>query len=246
VTPLLTRRWIGLHVLAILLIGVFGLLGRWQLHRALGSWDSHGPVTNGPPVPLLKVSEISRPVTDRDVGRPVTLSGHYDLTRQRLIAGRRSGSEIGLWVLTPLQLADSSVIPVVRGWVPEGRSLTGDLTEKTTENPSITVVGYLQPSEGFERATIRTDGKLSAINTAQLVALFPQRLRDGYVVARTESLSNAALSPTMRRIPVTEIDVTQRPFPLRNSAYAVQWWIFGILVAVIWCRMVHDERRADG
>ena len=114
---LLTPRWVGLTVLALVLVVAFVLLGFWQLSRAqafLGHAADPAPVAVqqlSPPTGLLPADAI---------GRRVTAAGAYDPVHALLVPNRSAdgGTGDGYWALGVLRLDDGSGLLVVRGWVP--------------------------------------------------------------------------------------------------------------------------------
>ena len=46
----------------------------------------------------------------------------------------------------------------------------------------------------------------------------------------------------MTRVPPPDLDA---PLNLRNAAYAVQWWVFGIFAIWMWWKMFRAEEQAE-
>ncbi len=119
----------GLHLLVIGVLVAFILLGRWQLGVFTDS--GHPRAADDPaPVALTDLSKPGERVTTDEIGRQVTATGTCDSTAQLLVAdprpdvaapGGRASAGAGFWLLTPLSLADGSIMPVVRGWVASAR-----------------------------------------------------------------------------------------------------------------------------
>jgi surfeit locus 1 family protein len=110
------RRDVTLGVLAILVATVCVLLGRWQLNR-LAQRRARNSVLAArlalPPLP------VRRDVTaDSARQRRVVTHGVYDFSAERTWPGRSFQGTPGVALITPLHLADGSVVLVDRGWAP--------------------------------------------------------------------------------------------------------------------------------
>ncbi|WP_449061056.1 SURF1 family protein [Planomonospora algeriensis] len=169
------------------------------------------------------------------IGRQVMAEGTFDASRQLLVAQR----DEGLWVLTPLDLGDGTVIPVVRGRVPAA----GDPATAVPQG-KVTVTGRLQASEPTDSVQRRTrqlpQGQVLTVSSAELVNLWRGvRLRDGFVIATAQSPAPpVAAEPVHAPAPTQEGVLTWR-----NLAYAAQWWIFGLFAVFMWWHFVRDALR---
>ncbi|WP_061299449.1 SURF1 family protein [Herbidospora cretacea] len=241
---LFAPRLVGLHLLVIGVLVAFFLLGRWQLGVFT---DSGHPQATDDPAPVA-LTELSRPgerVTTDEVGRQVTATGTYDATAQLLVADRRpdvdapggrASAGAGFWLLTPLTLADGSIMPVVRGWV----ASPGDPAVDVPAG-EVNVVGRLRPpdqSDAVQRGGVLPTGQVATVSTAELLNLWDGDLRDGYVVATRQT---PALSATPVAVPAPSVGA---PLTWRNLAYAAQWWIFAVFAVYMWFHFVRDAVRS--
>src|SRR5204863_7055733 len=119
----------------------------WQLDRARskGEQERVRAARAQPAVPLTSLLAPRTAFPESAADRRVSVRGTWDGERQLLVPGRRLGDATGLWVLTPMRLADGSGVPVVRGWVPKARDAAAD--PKSLPACSVDVTGVLQPSE---------------------------------------------------------------------------------------------------
>lgn len=220
----MSLRWLGVHAAALALVAAFIALGYWQLDRALAE-AAPRPAPDQPAVPLVALASPDQVLDADAAGRLVTATGRYDGGRQLLLPGR---DQAGSWVLTPLRTPDGAAIPVVRGLAP-----TADDQAASAPSGEVSVTGRLQPSE-----VGRLDG--GSINTGELIQQVPYDLYDGYLVLTQQS-------PAGELSLVEAPAATTRPgFPLQNSAYALQWWLFAGFVLFVWWRIVRDARQAAG
>ena len=110
------RQDITLGVVAILVATVCVLLGRWQLNRLTQRRARNSVLAARLALPPLTVR--------RDIGadsarqRRVVAHGVYDFSAERAWPGRSFQGTPGVALITPLRLADGSVVLVDRGWVP--------------------------------------------------------------------------------------------------------------------------------
>ncbi|GGL07907.1 SURF1 family protein [Planomonospora parontospora] len=231
---LFSPRVVVLHLLAVGALVVCGLLGRWQL----GVFEDSGrPQSTRDPAPVAvgTLTEAGRHLTADAIGRRVTAEGTFDASRQLLVAQR----DEGLWILTPLDLGDGTVVPVVRGRVPAA----GDPATAVPQG-KVTVTGRLQASEPTDSVQRRTrqlpQGQVLTVSSAELVNLWRGvKLRDGFVIATTQSPAPpVAAEPVHASAPTQEGVLTWR-----NLAYAAQWWIFGLFAVFMWWHFVRDALR---
>ncbi|MBP2705902.1 SURF1 family protein [Microbispora sp. RL4-1S] len=238
---LFAPRLVALHLLVIGVLVSFTLLGRWQL----GVFESSGKprlLADPAPVAVATLAQVGRHLDVGAMSRKVTADGVFDASRQLLVAGRAadagSPEGTGFWLLTPLRLADGTVIPVVRGWVASPADPAAAVPDG-----SVTVTGRLEASEQGDDVARRgplPDGQVATVSTAQLINLWPDtRVRDGFVVASTQAPPSAAT-------PVTVPPPTEGVgFNWRNLAYAAQWWIFAAFAVVMWFHFVRESVRRD-
>jgi cytochrome oxidase assembly protein ShyY1 len=230
----LTPRWVTITLLAIAIIVLFSFFGRWQLHR----WDSRGtrvvPADMRPAVPLDQLVTPDAPVPGGDIGRQTVTTGTYDAAHQILVADRPQGGQPGAWVVTPLQPASGTAALVVRGWTPAG------VAPAAPPAGQVTVTGRVYASEdpppvGDQASAPLPPGQVREVNNAELAAVVPYRILDGYVLraATTPSESLTAVG-----VPLNETDSGGG---LRNLLYAIQWWLFAAAVVYFWWKLVRDE-----
>jgi cytochrome oxidase assembly protein ShyY1 len=240
---LLTPRWLGLFALLLVVGASCWWLGRWQ-------WDqARSEVVRSPPpgvVTLTGVHAVGEPVQTGDAGRLVRVAGTFDADRQAVVVDRENDGQQGSWVVTALRIrvgdeeagADAALIPVVRGWLPEGYAMP----EPPTGRQQVT--GALEPSESDGLRVRSRDplptGQLEIISSAELLSLWEPPLYQGFVIQQ-------------RPLPTPPLEVVAPPSRVsvvtdwQNAAYAIQWWLFG-LFAIFWfgrmVRMESEDRAA--
>lgn len=242
---LLTRQWVILTLLGLVLIPTMVRLGYWQLHRHEHRVANNEIITASlrtPPVPVERLTSPGAVVPRGDLYRPVTATGRYDAAHEVVARQRTSadGSDNGYHVITPLVLDDGKAVLVDRGWIPAG----GDLTKLPTipEAPAgeITVTGRLRPDETTATTGILDkpglpDRMIMLINSGRLTTSSPEPLLGGYMELYGTSPAPGAGQPQL----IPEPDHSGIG---PHLAYAIQWWLFAAMVPVGWVILVRRER----
>lgn len=110
------RRDVALGVVAIVVATACVLLGRWQLDRLAQRRARNAVLAARLALPPLPVRRDITADTVRQ--RRVVARGVYDFAAERTWPGRSFQGTPGVALVTPLRLADGSVVLVDRGWVP--------------------------------------------------------------------------------------------------------------------------------
>ena len=220
----LTPRFLIRAGLALLLIIAFILLGRWQWQRTQDVLASER-ASVASAVAVDGLNPVGQAITSDTVGRAVTAVGTYEANQQRIVLQRGLDGRTGVWVVTPLELADRSLIPIVRGWLPDAQS-------PGVEPPSgsVKISGVLQADESFYKGAPSTSSGIAAISQ-QSLGWGPQA-RSGFVMLQSQSpLAQPAPVP----VPIVP-DSADVAFPFQNFFYAFQWWVFGLFVIAVYLR----------
>lgn len=236
---LLSRSLIGVHVFAVLVLGVCLVAGGWQLdayrnERAAESADRSGDE----PVAVSDLLDVDEALRSDVIGRRVFAHGTYaPADEQLLVAGREQDGRTGWWVLSPLLTDDDSALLVVRGW-------TDDKVLPSVPSGRVRVTVALQPGEEAETGTRLTPtGDARVVDVVRLPSLvneLPYRIYPAYGV-RTEE--RPAAIDGLRPVTAPAPEPSWRAGS-RSLAYALQWWAFGAFALFMWWRIVADRRRA--
>jgi cytochrome oxidase assembly protein ShyY1 len=241
---LLTPRWVGLLALLLVVVAACVLLGLWQLGvaRDEGRKDAVAAAAQLERAPLQQVTRPHAPFAAELSNRQVTVTGTYAAERTFVVVDRRLGSRAGSWVVTPLQ-TQTGTIAVLRGFV-DGTPAAGDLPP--TPSGVVSVTGTLGPGESPRDGAPLPSPQRRAIDLAELVNEWPGDLYNAVVLASAETtgptpgagepISTGALT----RVPPPGLDT---PLNLRNAAYAVQWWVFGVFAIWMWWKMFRAEQQ---
>jgi cytochrome oxidase assembly protein ShyY1 len=233
---LFTPRWLGFHLLVIVVIVTMVNLGFWQLRRLDERKAFNATLSeriDEAPAPL---DDVLTAGTDPDSveWRSVTARGTYLPDEQFLVVNRSQDGIGGTMVVTPLQLADGRLLLVERGFTP------GTTPPAPAPGGTVDVVGRLRPSEQRRTGQL-SDPKEGALREAQrldIARLTPQ-LSGPPVPMFIELTASRPAEPKPYPAPVTLPELTNGP----HLSYAVQWFVFSVAVVIGWVLAVRKSLR---
>ncbi|MFI6940674.1 SURF1 family protein [Streptomyces sp. NPDC050418] len=238
---LLTRQWVFVTLLALVLIPVMIELGFWQMHRHEARVAQNALIAKSLNAKAVPVEELTAPgetLPRADYWRQVTATGRFD-TEHEVVVRRRTNSDdrVGFHVLTPFVLEDGKVLLVNRGWVPTADDQKAFPKVPPPPAGERTVTGRLMASQTTDASGIKDlkglpDRQVMLISSEQQAQLLGKDVLGGYI----ELTDPATESP--EQIPAPDHDSIGNHF-----AYAVQWWLFTAAVPVGWVFLVRRELR---
>lgn len=212
-------------------------LGRWQLMRAHAKQVLFDEFAAGSDV--AQVIDAATPQLPRY--SHVDVGGRYDSSRQILIDNMPSADgHAGYYVLTPFQLDGGAWLLVNRGWVPLGgsRAVKPDVAVGEMSRRLRARLDHL-PQPGIHM------GHPAALAPPYpVVANYPAPADIVHLLGE----SNWAVNGEQLLLDAAETDGYERRWappgfpPMRNLAYAVQW--FGLALALSVIYFVTNIRRA--
>ena len=218
---------LGAAVLALVLVGIAGWLGKWQYD----AWQAHRDaeardLTGVAAVPLQDVMGSDDPFPGPDLGRPVEARGEW-LEGGFWVADRTYGDTDGYWAVAPL---DVGAPPgrVGRGGAPEpGAPLLAPAG-------AAAVVGWIQAPEGsLVTDADPTDDVFPEIRVADAVQRVDVDLYSAYLISQEPA-------PGLEPAELAALPEPGRFTGVRNLLYAFEWWVFGAFAAFIWWRWRRD------
>ncbi len=253
---LLTRQWVILTLVCLLLMPTMVELGLWQLHRHERQAADNDLISRSlaaPPVPVEKLTAPRAQVAARDDFRAVTVTGHYDPAHQVVVRRRTSAddSQLGYYLVTPLVMADGRAVLVNRGWIPmpaDGGSVSFPPVPPTPAG-EITVTGRIRQDETTAGTSIADKTglpprQIMLINSGKLVSALPEPLLGGYVQLSSTSPRPSGDQPQPVPPPKPgQADTGGGWYSPPHLAYAWQWWLFTAMIPVGWFILVRRERR---
>ncbi|MGW8974144.1 SURF1 family protein [Streptomyces platensis] len=248
---LLTPRWWGINVFAVLAIPLCIFMGSWQLSRFEDRVDSHRQQEDRSArakTAAARPLERLLPVDQVTSGRQASARGHYDTGHQLLVPGRtlkdKHGERQGFYVLTLLRTDGGKALPVVRGWLPGDAGTKAD-TAKVPAPPKgeVTVTGALQASEsqgtdGVPGAGGPAPGRLAMISAASLVNIVPYDVYDAWITLTDTQAPLRAVPPAAAEGSGLDLKAFQ------NLGYTGEWFVFAGFVVFMWFRLFRRESEA--
>ncbi|MGW0821130.1 SURF1 family cytochrome oxidase biogenesis protein [Streptomyces sp. NPDC002845] len=241
---LLSRQWVILTLVALLLIPTMIRLGIWQMHRYEERTDRNQLVADAldaEPVPVEELTSPGHTVTTDERYRAVTAEGRFDTEREVVVRRRvNADEEVGFHVLTPFVLTDGEVLLVNRGWIPaDGPSQKAFPEVPAPPSGQVTVTGRLMPDETTEASGIKDlkglpDRQIMLINSEQEARRLDARVLGGYI---------AQTAPEPKGDTPQLIGKPGDENAALNYAYAIQWWLFAAGVPIGWVVLARREAR---
>ncbi|MGW7197723.1 SURF1 family cytochrome oxidase biogenesis protein [Streptomyces chryseus] len=240
---LLSRQWVILTLLMLVLIPTMVELGFWQLHRHEHRVAQNALISGNLRAKPLAVGDITSPghtVPRDDYWRRVTATGTYD-TAHEVVVRRRTDADdqVGFHVLTPLIMDDGRAVLVNRGWVPFGADQQAYPKVPAAPGGEVTVTGRLKADEttagsGIKDLSGLPPRQVMLINSEQQANALGRPVLGGYI----EQTEPVPAGPKPQLVPDPDADSIGP-----HMAYAVQWWLFAAAVPVGWVVLVRRELR---
>ncbi|MFV2198263.1 SURF1 family protein [Nocardiopsis sp. LOL_012] len=236
-SPLLSPRWLGLHLMALLVVTVCSAGTYWQF---VSAFEPEREVITNPAEDLADARPLDTLLEPGEYMHPgsfantaVEVSGTYDTGAQLLVPRLQDGVR-GFDVVLPLVTADGSAVAVNRGWT----ETPGDVAE--APEGQVTVSGWLLPPDGADGVVpVETSGgQVERIAASVLVNEWDYPLYEGYVTLPEQDPATGSLAPVPPPEPPTEITVNWR-----SASYTVQWAMFGVSAVAFWILLVRRELR---
>jgi len=222
------------------MLPAFQALSNWQWHRlqdrqianiAIQEQIDKDPVAISE---LLISGDASKTVPYHSQWRTVELSGTWLSAGQVLVRKKSLESDLGLWVVTPLKLADGTVVMVNRGWTAAANSAIDSPVVAEVPVGTIEVLGRLR------EVTQRTKPAPTDLPDGQVDRIIPLE-----IIESTGTLSNAYVEMTASRPESKSSEIRTLPAPEvtegAHRSYAMQWMFFEIMTVIGWVILVRNE-----
>ncbi|WP_406461252.1 SURF1 family protein [Streptomyces sp. NBC_01622] len=240
---LMSRQWVILALITLLLIPTMIRLGIWQMHRYEMRSARNQLVTNAlhaEPVPVEQISTPGHAVTRTEKYRTVTATGTFETSKEVVVRRRTNDDdEVGFHVLTPFVLTDGKVVLINRGWIPANGAQTAFPQIPAPPSGRTTITGRLMADETTAASGIKDikglpDRQIMLINSEEQAKRLHAQVLGGYV----EQTAPEAKGGTPEQIS----DPGKEDAPL-NYAYMIQWWLFAAAVPVGYVVLARREAR---
>ncbi|MGQ4354548.1 SURF1 family cytochrome oxidase biogenesis protein [Streptomyces drozdowiczii] len=240
---LMTRQWLILALLSLVLIPTMIELGFWQLHRHEHKVAQNALISRNlaaDPVPVSQLTSPGHTVPRADYWRTVTATGTFD-EKHAVVVRRRTANDgsIGVHVLVPFDLKGGGTVMINRGWVPSAEDQHAFPDVPAAPRGEVTVTGRLKADEttgtsGIKDISDLPDRQVMLISSAQQARLLDRPVLGGYIELTGPAPANG--SPEVIEAPD---DSSIGP----HMAYAVQWWLFAAGVPVGFVVLARREKR---
>jgi len=214
----------------VLFLGFFAL-GTWQVQRRAWKLDLIERVNQRVSAPAIDAPappDWPRVSAANNEYRHVRLTGRFMAGHDvRVQAVTAIGS--GFWLLSPLQLADGSVVLVNRGFVPPQWTPASSRTPGVDADALVTVTGLLrltEPGGGFLRANDAAAERWFSRDVAAVAQARGLRWVAPYFV---DAGAAAAGTPSDPAAPVGGLTVIA--FYNNHLVYALTWFVLALMVA---------------
>lgn len=250
---LFSRRRILPTLVILLAMAAMAALGLWQLDRLEQRRAFNQQRRVALAAPPIQLSDAPLPPGDlRD--RQAVATGEFDYARQVAIRNQSYAGQPGYHLVTPLRIAGAEkAVLVNRGWIPHGEAnaATWRVFDEQQNGPQF---GILQPTRR------RPDGAISAI---------PEDTQTGWYRLDVEAIDQTLpynLLPVVLQLtpagregagnsrPRAGSDLTSLPHRIEpdlsfsegnHLSYALQWFGFAIIAAVVYVSIVRRSEARD-
>lgn len=232
----LRPRWIASHLIAVVSVLILVNLGMWQLRRHDERVERNAVVEARIALPVQAVEELLADGASPDElrFRGASATGRYVDAAVQVDNRSRDGLP-GVWVLSPLRLADGSTVVVNRGFLP---TAGGRMESPPPPVGPVTVTGTLVLWDERDCGT-RTDdaGDLAGMACLRRDAVDEQLAQPVEPVVLQAVASQPAEDPSITPVPLPELtEGTHR-------SYAVQWFTFATLTAIVYALILRKAAR---
>jgi surfeit locus 1 family protein len=207
---------------------LFVFLGSWQWQKGVRREAEWSEFARGAdPAVVLG----SRGVLQFPRFQHVAVTGRFDPAHQFLLNNEIHDGEDGYRVLTPFRLGDGRTLLVDRGWVPFSGYQNRPPDVRLDAPGVLTLTGRLDnlPAGGLSFGRMPP----TAADRWPKITTFPHIDELETVLGRTLEPRILLLDPKMPYGYVREWTPPGMA-PVRNLAYAIQWWMFAATALVIW------------
>ncbi|MCM3662034.1 SURF1 family protein [Georgenia satyanarayanai] len=238
---LLSRRWLGLAVIFLVIAVACVFLGAWQWSRHEDRSAANALVNgnyDSAPQPIEDV--VSDAVPAGLVWRSVVVEGSYT-GEQVVVRNRPVDGAAAARVLAVLEVHEEDddggrLVVVDRGWVPLGE---GEPQLPDYPTGEVTLAGRLRAAEGTDERTAPAGQvyRIEPDTVAEAAGVEGGELFDGYLMATAEDGA-----------PATGLEPFPRPdtSPGNHLSYAFQWWVFALGAVVGYVVLARREAKELG
>lgn len=238
-----TRSFVWVTLALCLGVALTVRLGLWQLSRAQEKQDRHQAIAQQQALAQLDTDVLlAQPAYWAELHRRVQLKGRWLPQHTVYLDNRAMNGRAGFWVLTPLELNDSTRVLVQRGWVPRHQLDRTLLPPIDTPSGEVHVQGRLSPAPSALM-------QLGGTQTPDHLDSGSSRIRQNIDMAQFASETGGPLVATVLQTdPASE--GMARDWPEisagveKHHAYAFQWFALAALqlMLYLWFQWIKPYR----
>lgn len=179
---------------------------------------------------------------DEMLFRQATATGSYDFENQFVWVGPKDRMAAGPHLVTPLQLANGTVVLVDRGWLPTGFETPESWAEFNSQPDTllegILLPGAAVPDPEFLAQQERPVLFWSRMDLPEMAAQLPYELAPYYLHLEPAGIQNTLTYPA-------KTWYTLRTPPSMHAGYVVQWVMSAITAAFLYLLIIRflDRRK---
>lgn len=236
----------------LIVASVFVLLSQWQFSRSLEK-DVAPPSVTEKVQPLIETLNPGEPLMGSSEGQLVSMTGHFDPSKQVVVDSRLQEGEKGFWAVAAFVVdgakpvkgetaTEEVVIPVARGWIKDAQAVPALPTGQ------LQIEGRLLNSEGPILNTKPRDGIVGSLSAAELTNRWNVTTYAAFVISYKQAPVGADLNTAQAQDGLTAITVTaadQNKVNWLSIFYAIEWVLFAGFALFIWWRLVADDFRRE-
>jgi len=236
---------IALTLLAVLAVGICLNLGKWQWNRKEARDNFNHLVTTNlaaPPAPIDELMSVTAVPKLVDRWRRIAVAGTFDGTTH-YVRGRSYHGRFGFAVVSRFIVqANGEAVWIDRGWVPAPGNAAQQPVSPLPSSGEVLLLARLRGGDSLDRQgpngglfgiTFKKEGSVSSFIAAQPPTKSTLR---GYL----ELISTTPGGPN-QPVPVPAPEISAGP----HLAYAVQWYLFALLIVVGRFLIGRDEFRTN-
>jgi cytochrome oxidase assembly protein ShyY1 len=220
-------RWLVGHAIIIVLAVTFVLLGIWQLNR---NTEKHEKVRRAKAEAAAPAPDLNGTVNPA-AGARAQAEGTFLPGKDVILRDQSRNGSLGQEILTPMRMADGTIVIVNRGWLAGG--LTGDTTPVIVPAPTGNAAarGPLVASRQLQaQDSVRTVGGMLSVPRVDTQAIAARlqlrRVRSVWLDAQSLEPAPAPGAPLLPTPPP--------PDQVNHMQYALQWFSFALIGLIGW------------
>lgn len=227
--------WLLSHAFVLFCVVGFVGLGLWQLQRHDQRAERNATVGARADLPTVPAAQALDEVADADELRFRTLAAEGTYGDEVLIVDNRSlGGLPGAWVLAPLELDDGSTVVVNRGFQFNDEGAVSPPPPPDGEVRLEGTVATWQGECGVRRTDDGRPAGTACLNQEAAEEAFGTEVAP---IVLQRQVAEPAEADVLEPVPAPELDAGP------HRSYAVQWFTFAALAAVVYALILRRQAR---